>query len=293
MNKLYFYILLLFFTAIPCFSSASQLYISSQTDTLINTVSVDIYAEATINAVQGSIIIPPHVIVREISDGDSVVNYWIEKPHVNAENQTLVFSGIIPGGFNGKKGHLISISLSADTEATYPIEWNKEITKVYLHTPDAREDIISFINTNLNITTSGSTFAANDIELPEHFLASLEKNDALAKGKWFAVFSTQDKKSGIDHYEVAEKRGSKITDYKRLSWKIAENPYQLSDQGLKSYIYIKAVDYAHNERVEIMPPQYPITWYDYFLYNVLPILLVLIALVIIIRFLNRRRHEKN
>ena len=73
------------------------------------------------------------------------------------------------------------------------------------------------------------------------------------EGKWFVVFNTQDKQSGIDHFEVQENRGAK-PDYTK--WKTAVSPYLLEDQDLKSYIFIKAVDKAGNSVLEILPPKY-------------------------------------
>lgn len=77
------------------------------------------------------------------------------------------------------------------------------------------------------------------------------------------VFSTEDKQSGIDHYEIAEKRDNKVLNYvDNLNWRAAVNPQILNDQKLKSYVYIKAVDKAGNSRII---PIYPINswfWYE-------------------------------
>ena len=74
------------------------------------------------------------------------------------------------------------------------------------------------------------------------------------------VFAAQDKGLGIDYYEIAEKRGSNITqNYAELLWQKEESPYLLEDQKLKSYIYVRAVDKAGNARIVYLPPQAP--WY--------------------------------
>ncbi len=91
--------------------------------------------------------------------------------------------------------------------------------------------------------------------LPEPFKIEIQKDSALFSGQYFIVFSTTDKQTGLDYYEIAEKRGKETKNYNELEWKRGESPYLLKDQELKSYIYVKAVDKAGNERIEILSPQ--------------------------------------
>ena len=49
-------------------------------------------------------------------------------------------------------------------------------------------------------------------------------------------------------------------------WIRAESPYVLKDQKLKSYVYIKAIDKAGNERIEVIPQKYPFQWYESWLW---------------------------
>ncbi len=71
------------------------------------------------------------------------------------------------------------------------------------------------------------------------------------------TFATQDKQSGIDHYEIQESRSSKIDAGK---WKTAESPYLLIDQELHSFIYVLAIDRQGNERVIKVFPRKPLAW---------------------------------
>jgi len=91
------------------------------------------------------------------------------------------------------------------------------------------------------------------------------------EGKYFLVFATQDKKSGIAHYEVQENRRQKIESRK---WIETESPYILKDQELRSYIFVKAVDKAGNERIAVVEPRYPIKWYE--MYEIWGIIIVMI-----------------
>jgi len=104
--------------------------------------------------------------------------------------------------------------------------------------------------------------------LPESFKVEISQNPAIFEGKYFIVFSTTDKQSGIDYYEIKE--GKK-------NWKIAVSPYILENQKLTSDIWVKAVDKAGNQWIEIIKATRKSIW-QYILYTVL----VLIGLLIII-----------
>ena len=72
------------------------------------------------------------------------------------------------------------------------------------------------------------------------------------------AFSAQDKELGIDYYEVWENNKkydiNDIGNIEEAEWAKTENPHLLKDQNLESYIYVKAVDKAGNERIEVIPP---------------------------------------
>ena len=54
---------------------------------------------------------------------------------------------------------------------------------------------------------------------------------------------------------------------KYAEWMTAESPQILTDQKLKSFIYIKAVDKFGNERIEIIPPKNPQKWYENYIFG--------------------------
>ena len=75
-------------------------------------------------------------------------------------------------------------------------------------------------------------------------------------GKHFLVFATQDKGSGIDHYEVRE-----------VWWgwfRIAESPYLLQNQRLDTKITLKAIDKNGNERTSTVKAVYSMKWYEHY-----------------------------
>ena len=112
-----------------------------------------------------------------------------------------------------------------------------------------------------------------DATSPEEFKPEIGKASAVFEGKYFLSFVTQDRMSGVAHYEVAELRRTLLggTEEKK-EWKVGESPYLLEDQSLRSVIKVKAVDKAGNERIEEIVPPYKVTWKD-----VLVIILILIG----------------
>ena len=111
-----------------------------------------------------------------------------------------------------------------------------------------------------------------DKELPENFNPTIEKNELIFDGKYFLVFATEDKISGIDHYEIREGE-----------WGIfhrAESPYALRSQSLTKDIHIKAIDKAKNERLIILNAQYEPVWYQQYINYVIIIIVVLFVVVL-------------
>ena len=88
---------------------------------------------------------------------------------------------------------------------------------------------------------------------PDPFEIKIGKEATVFEGKYFIAFSTIDKQTGIDYYEVKE--GKRV-------WEKAESPHLLEDQSLRSKISVKAVDKAGNERIsEYFPPKKPFPYW--------------------------------
>ncbi len=111
---------------------------------------------------------------------------------------------------------------------------------------------------------------------PQDFKPEIGQESSVFEGKYFLSFATTDKTSGIDYYEVREGKGD---------WKIAESPYLLKDQSLKSKILVKAVDKAGNEKIaEISPLP------KYFTYET--ILLILIGIAVALWLIKKIKSQK-
>ena len=95
-------------------------------------VSVFLNTESErVNAIEGSVVLPlGSVSLKEIRDGNSIVPLWVEPPHFE-ESDKIVFSGVIPGGYNGIKGHLFSFVLRGNAEASGAISLSG--LKAFLH----------------------------------------------------------------------------------------------------------------------------------------------------------------
>ncbi len=115
---------------------------------------------------------------------------------------------------------------------------------------------------------------------PEPFSVYLS---LLANDKYYAVFSAVDKGSGIDHYEIAEKR----FPFQSLLWTPAQSPYLLRDQYLTSDVYIKAIDHAGNAYISVLHHVHLFRLYE-ILIGILAIVLPFFALVYF--FLRRTHH---
>ena len=216
-----------------------------------------------INAIEGEIAFPKELLeIKEIRDGDSIINLWVERPSIKSTDR-VVFSGIIPTGFAGvlspyyegeRPGKIFSLIFISKSEGkgTVALKEGKVLLHDGLGTP-AKVEIFNF-QFSISEDVSGFEFQVpEDTDLPEDFKPEIAQNSDMFEGKYFLVFATQDKGSGIDHYEVCEGKGKCVT---------AESPYLLQNQDLDEKIVVKAVDKSDNERIAVIEPRYPMKWYE-------------------------------
>ncbi len=116
---------------------------------------------------------------------------------------------------------------------------------------------------------------------PEPFEIEIHQNPLIFEGKYFITFSTNDKQTGIDYYEIHEI--PPIWTLKTTKPERAGSPYLLKDQSLKSIIKVRAVDKAGNERVAEHIPPYKITWKD-----IIPWIILILIIAGIIWWLIRK-----
>ncbi len=252
--KIIFVFMITFFVSNQVFASGSDVIFdfpdhSVQTGVPFSVKVLIENSDESINAIEGVLHYDPAAFkFVDIVDGDSVVTAWVEKPQATEEGK-IIFSGIMAGGYLGtiypltnttEPGILFELILIPNTSGSEFITLSDTVvykndglgTAVYIATK--RLEIVSGVDGYSNYIE-----VVDDIR-PLVFSPIISKNEDVFEGRYFLVFDTQDKESGIDHFEVKEGRGG---------WIVASSPYVLEDQSLKSRIKVKAIDKSGNERI--------------------------------------------
>jgi hypothetical protein len=259
-----FILILLLAWFLPTISFAANMFLGAEKNNFAKNEDflVQVFIDtkdASVNAVQGSVLFPaPLLELKEIRDGNSSINFWVERPH-DAGSGQIVFSGITTGGFSGSKIFLFGLVFQS-----------KEIGNGLIALNDLQVLQNDGLGTKISTTETSFAFSVSkesgdsapallkvvDTDPPENFYPFITSDSSMFDGKYFLVFSTVDKGTGIDHYEVRESFSG--WDGKYIT---AESPYLLKDQTLKSKIYIKAIDKAGNERIVKLGTQNRLAWF--------------------------------
>ncbi len=270
------YVFIAILVLIPVTSFAAEMKLdASKGDLRIGEdflVSVVLYSDDTVNAAEGRIIFPAGLLrVKEIRDGNSPINFWIEKPHVVSPG-IVIYSGVTPGGFSGPDNILFTIVFEAREKGIAQIIQEKlrvlENDGIGTETAFTRRDI------EINIRSGdGSSIKETKIdnEAPEIFTPVVVEDLSVFDGKYFLVFATQDKGSGMKRYDVREGRFG--------WWKEAESPYLLARSELDRDIYVRAIDNAGNERVVVLPTSMHDEWLEQYGFLVILILLIIVVII--------------
>ncbi len=295
--KIKFFLLITFFLTFPLLVSAAILYLEPssgeyhQDDTFIVKMRIDTEGEC-INTVKANLSFSQNVLKAvEFSTGNSILTLWLQSPEINQNEGKISFVGGVPGGFCGAlpgepgKPNLLGkiiFKVKETTEKKEAILKFLEESQVLLNDGFGTPAKLSFRNANFEILPGKSKIQLKewkeelekDNVPPEPFEIKFIKDSMIFGGKWFIVFFTVDKQSGIDHYEVKEGKGD---------WKIAKSPYLLEDQDLKSIIKVKAVDKAGNERiVEWVPKKEMFSWWT------IVIILIIFMIIVVIWKLKKK-----
>ncbi len=248
-------------------------------DVFINTES------EAINAIEGSITFQRDFLeAKEFSDGNSIINFWIQKPKFALDNQ-ISFSGITPGGYEGNQGKIFSVVFQSLKEGETELAISS--LKVLLNDGQATEAQIKMTDMKIKINGSSKTpesmpLQKIDNEPPETFTPEIAQNQDIFDGKWFLVFASQDKGSGINRYEVSEGKEG---------FAVAESPYLLKNQNLDREILVKAVDKNGNERTIILPPKNPRWQYKNYLIWLIIILIATVIYFLVKKFYGAKKRQ--
>ncbi len=245
----------------------------------ILTVQINLNTEGKqINAVEAQVKYSTDSLVfNKVTDGDSVINLWVEEPKLT-ETGTIRFSGITPGGFSGSDVEVLTIEFEAIKEGvgSVMIEGVQLLLHDGLGTPLQATIVPLEINIQGQSTAPSAKTQYIDQEAPESFIPIISVDPDVFDGRKFLVFSTEDKGSGIDYYEVKE---GEWGTYER-----ANSPYEIKDQSLNSKIFVRAVDRDGNEYEAIIYPQNFVPWYET---TPVKTAILIVCLVILLFFVRR------
>lgn len=288
------------------FSPAEQLNTQAQpfTTTLILDTTGD-----SINTIEGVLKVDPRLATLDsgdiqVSDSGSIITYWITRPTYDKAQHVIRFAGGIPGGYTGSTGIILSIIFPPYDGETIDRAVNVAELRAYKNDGAASSANISSANFSLgdiageidqavqdNLYLDGTR--KDDIP-PEVFSPQISQNPDVFNGKWFINFSTIDKQSGIDHYEIQETRSGSLDSG---NWKTASSPYELQDQELHSFVYVIAIDRQGNERIIKVFPRLPLSWLQLYGKEVGGIVLLVIAAGVIYyrrrQIVNRKANGNN
>lgn len=281
------------FLALGARTHAATLYFDPQERTIGPdgpfSVALLIDSEKPINAFDVRVRLPEGFEALDASDGNSIINYWIERPHYDAQSRTLSFSGLIPGGFAGRGGRLLVLSLQAHRLGFFEIAYDPK-TVLYQNTPTPTPDAVTFTPLQLTVERGRENLVNQipDADPPEPF--TLVVATSSDPQRTFLIFETQDKGVGIAGYELAMSR-TLTKKYDKIMWQKAESPFTLSDEAIRSYVYVRVTDKNGNARIEFLAPEHGYMWYEvYDAYIIVLILAVFLGLCFGLYVLIRNRH---
>lgn len=274
----------------PVFAQAAALYIDPANSTLYRgdaitlAVRLDVDEEAgeCINAVDATIEYPANIDPVDVSVGKSIFSVWVEEPTINRDSRTITFAGGVPNGYCGRvqgdpmlTNTLVELVFrspgfvvgAADTEdANRAVVVATDATRAYLNdgrgtavVPERYSAIINLERgTGPELQDPWNDAVDADTIPPEEFSIQLYQQDI--SGKWIITYSTTDKQTGIDQYQVMEEP---IDNLGSFQWGRADAPwiepdhpntFMLRDQSLNSVIRVRAIDKAGNERIATLIP---------------------------------------
>ena len=244
--------------------------------------SIDVLLDTqneSVNAIEGSVTFNADMLqLQEIKTNNSFISLWVQGPQ--AESSTnIVFSGIVPGGYRGSKGVLFSFTFLPKKAGPVLLSFNN--VKAYLNDGQGTQSLVKNKDTNFEILPADLAFShlvstPKDITPPELFTPEVSSSPDISSGKYFLVFSAQDKESGIKDYQIKEVKHPILSPFS--TWIQVANPYILQDQSLSSFIFVKARDGAGNERIISLSPSSAMGVYQMY---VIWFIIIVIALAVI------------
>jgi hypothetical protein len=312
------------FLCVPSYVHGALLYFDPSEasifrgDTVTLGLRIDTDENECINTVDAVITYGEGVRAVDVSRGDSILSIWVEDPVINEAERTITFAGGIPGGYCKRAlgdpsltniiakivfrspGFAVGVGESPSAKITVGSE-----SRVLLHDGLGTEAILRTQDAVVSLlpgagpegSDSWRDEVVNDVVPPSDFSITLTQDETAFSKKYFIVWNSQDKQSGIDHYEVMEEPLEDLYSFTwgraDAPWKTVESPYVLVDQTLNSTLRVKAIDKAGNETIAVLVPDAAIRSFSInriVTYSVATGLAV-VALVAIVFILLRRKKQ--
>ncbi len=273
---------------------ASDVFFSPAKDVALGEyiqTTILITADKPINAISGTITFDPTFVSLEApKTGDSIVKYWLKGIKPKSSSGRVEFSGLIPGGFRGTNGKVVTLFFKTLREGRASIGLTN--IKVLLNDGSGTSDVVTMTNTSVNILPKKNNTKIwrikdilSDASSPENFVASIIKTDKAFDSKYFLAFSAEDSDSGVESFYMLESKIQLPLDTlygnEEIKWREIENPAILKDQKLKSFIYVKSVDFAGNENIIEIIPTLDASG-DSFINKAYKIAIIIIGLVVLV-----------
>jgi len=272
--------------ALPMFAHAAQIYLDPATGKYPPGVTFAVNVRLNnqgqcINAAEVDLAYPVNLLKAVgVSDGNSILTLWVKEPTIYSSFGLISFVGGLPGGYCGRVSGDPSLSNQLATiyfefpTSTAGVATSTLFQAAHLSFLSSTQAVLNDgLGTIAPLQTASATYTPqplkgsyisvnamqeaieNDTNPPEPFTVGVYHDPSLFNGQWFAVFSTTDKETGIDHYEVAEIPPSQLsTPQNEWPWIRAVSPYLIKNQGLNDVVAVRAIDLAGNTRVEQYAP---------------------------------------
>lgn len=234
--------MLVFFFSRSVFAASLELNVEKNTIQTgeIFTATILLNTEGqSINTIEGDLKYDEKFFqIEAVNIGNSFISFWVEKPDIKTPG-TVHFSGITPGGISALNSEVFKVMFRTLKTGNTSLLLNN--VNLFLNDGQGSSVLAKIKNADMIINqgvndNNPANFVFNDKIPPEKFNIIRTKDPTIFDGKWFIAFSTVDKGSGVDHYQVCEL-------FKCIS---GESPFLLNNQTPSYYIVVNVYDVNGN-----------------------------------------------
>ncbi len=259
----------IFFLGIFCYFSFAQISFSASVTHVIEEnlrskeIKVTFLLDAkneSLNAYEGEIIYDTKKLSLErIETANSLVTTWItlpEKGNSLLGDDTILFEGLTPGGFEGvlgvgennkEPGILFAAIFSLKEEGNGEVR----LSRISVYKNDGTANVSDIIDYGVTLSPTVSFLASSSYRPP--YTGMRQENDSISDifaeivthedvygGKPFLIFENRNKQKSIKRAEVSESLRENPRSIKDFSWTEAKSPYLLTQMQASKYIHIRA-----------------------------------------------------